>query len=237
VPTAVTEEVAAITVPRTAVPSRGASGRAWRRPRVQPMGSPDSDEALLARLRAGDESAFLVLVTRYNGSLLRVARTFVPNDAVAEEVVQDTWIGVVRGVDRFEGRSSFKTWLFRILVNRARTSGVREHRHDTYDPTGPAVSPERFDATGAWAEPVAPWESDVDDRLVAATWGPALRAALDGLPERQRDVVLLRDVEGLSGEDVCEVLGISEGNQRVLLHRGRSRLRAALESELAARGR
>jgi len=114
---------------------------------------------------------------------------------------------------------------------------VREHRHDTYDPTGPAVSPERFDATGAWAEPVAPWESDVDDRLVAATWGPALRAALDGLPERQRDVVLLRDVEGLSGEDVCEVLGISEGNQRVLLHRGRSRLRAALESELAARGR
>jgi RNA polymerase sigma-70 factor (ECF subfamily) len=201
------------------------------------MGAPDSDEALLVRLRAGDESAFLVLVTRYNGSLLRVARTFVPNDAVAEEVVQDTWIGVVRGIDRFEGRSSFKTWLFRILVNRARTSGVREHRHDTFDPTEPAVSPDRFDASGAWAEPVTPWESDVDDRLVAASWGPTLRAALDGLPERQRDVVVLRDVEGLSGEDVCDVLGITEGNQRVLLHRGRSRLRAVLESELAARGR
>jgi len=201
------------------------------------MVSPDSDEALLTRLRAGDESAFLVLVTRYNGSLLRVARTFVPNDAVAEEVVQDTWIGVVRGIERFEGRSSFKTWLFRILVNRARTSGVREHRHDTFDPTEPAVSADRFDATGAWAEPVTPWESDVDDRLVAATWGPSLRAALDGLPERQRDVVLLRDVEGLGSEDVCEVLGISEGNQRVLLHRGRSRLRSVLESELAARGR
>ncbi len=202
--------------------------------RVQPM---DSDEALLDRLRNGDETAFLALVGRYNGSLLRVARTYVPNDAVAEEVVQDTWIGVVRGVDRFEGRSSFKTWLFRILVNRARTTGVREHRHDTFDPTEPAVSPDRFDASGAWAEPIAPWESDADDRLVADTWAASLRTALDGLPERQRDVVVLRDVEGLRSEDVCAVLGISEGNQRVLLHRGRSRLRAALESELATRGR
>jgi RNA polymerase sigma-70 factor (ECF subfamily) len=201
------------------------------------MGAEESDETLLGRLGDGDESAFLALVTRYNGSLLRVARTYVPNDAVAQEVVQDTWIGVVRGIDRFEGRSSFKTWLFRILVNRARTTGVREHRHDTFDPTGPAVSPDRFDATGAWSAPPAPWESDVDDRLVAATWGPALRAALDALPELQRDVVLLRDVEGLSGDDVCDVLGISEGNQRVLLHRGRSRLRAVLESELAERGR
>jgi len=197
----------------------------------------ESDESLLVRLRAGDESAFLALVTRYQASMVRVARSFVPNEAVAEEVAQDTWIGVVRGVDRFEGRSSFKTWLFRILVNRARTAGVREHRHDTFDPTEPAVSPDRFDATGAWAEPVTPWESDADDRLVAATWGPSLRAALDGLPERQRDVVLLRDVEGLSSEDVCAVLGISEGNQRVLLHRGRSRLRTVLESELATRGR
>ena len=201
------------------------------------MEAGESDESLLARLRDGDESAFLALVTRYNGSLQRVARTYVSNDAVAEEVVQDTWMGVVRGVDRFEGRSSFKTWLFRILVNRARTSGVREHRHDTFDPTGPAVAPERFDAKGAWAEPVVAWESDVDDRLVASSWGPSLRAALDELPERQRDVVLLRDVEGLSSGDVCDVLGVSEGNQRVLLHRGRSRLRAALESELATRGR
>ncbi len=207
------------------------------RPRVQAMEATESDEALLGRLRSGDESAFLGLVARYNGSLLRVARGFVPNEAVAEEVVQDTWIGVVRGVDRFEGRSSFKTWLFRILVNRARTAGVREHRHDTFDPTEPAVSPDRFDATGAWADPVTPWESDVDDRLVAATWGPSLQSALDALPDRQRDVVVLRDVEGLTSEDVCAVLGISEGNQRVLLHRGRTRLRAALESELATRGR
>jgi len=197
----------------------------------------ESDEALLGRLRGGDQSAFLALVTRYNGSMQRVARGFVPNDAVAEEVVQDTWIGVVRGIDRFEGRSSFKTWLFRILVNRARTTGVREHRHDTFDPTEPVVGPDRFDGSGAWAEPLTPWESDSDDRVVAAAWGPSLRSALDDLPDRQRDVVVLRDVEGLSAEDVCVVLGISEGNQRVLLHRGRSRLRTALESELTRRGR
>jgi RNA polymerase sigma-70 factor (ECF subfamily) len=197
----------------------------------------ESDEELLARLRDGDEAAFVALVGRYQGSLLRVARTFVPSDAVAEEVVQDTWMGVVRGIDRFEGRSSFKTWLFRILVNRARTSGVREHRHVSIDSTEPAVGPDRFDGNGAWAEPLSPWESDVDDRLVAASWGPALRAAIDELPDRQRDVVLLRDVEGLSGADVCEVLGLSEGNQRVLLHRGRSRLRTVLEAELRTRGR
>ena len=197
----------------------------------------ESDGELLARLRDGDEDAFVTLVGRYQSSLLRVARSFVPSDAVAEEVVQDTWLGVVRGVERFEGRSSFKTWLYRILVNRARTSGVREHRHVTVDPTDPAVSPDRFDGSGAWADPVRPFEADVDDRVVAATWGPALRAAVDGLPGRQRDVVVLRDVEGLSSEDVCAVLGISEGNQRVLLHRGRSRLRTVLESELGTRGR
>jgi len=197
----------------------------------------ESDAELLARLQAGDETAFLSLVTRHNGSLLRVARTFVASEAVAEEVVQDTWIGVVRGVDRFEGRSSFKTWLFRILVNRARTTGVREHRHVPYDPTEPAVSPDRFDRSGAWAEPVPQWESDADDRLVAASWGPRLREAIDTLPDRQRDVVVLRDVEGLTSEDVCDVLGITEGNQRVLLHRGRSRLRTELEAELGTRGR
>jgi len=197
----------------------------------------ESDEELLARLRDGDEAAFVALVGRYQGSLLRVARTFVPSDAVAEEVVQDTWMGVVRGIDRFEGRSSFKTWLFRILVNRARTSGVREHRSVPLDPGEPAVSPARFAGNGSWTEPVTPWEADIDDRLVADSWGPALRAAIDELPDRQRDVVLLRDVEGLSGADVCEVLGLSEGNQRVLLHRGRSRLRTVLEAELRTRGR
>jgi len=204
------------------------------RPTVPPM---ESDAELLARLRDGDERAFVELVDRYQSTLLRVARTFVPSTAVAEEVVQDTWMGVVRGIDRFEGRSSFRTWLFRIMVNRARTSGVREHRHLTLDPTQPAVGPDRFDANGAWAEPIVPWESDVDDRLVAESWGPVLRAAVDALPDRQRDVVILRDIEGLPSADVCQVLDLSEGNLRVLLHRGRSKLRAALEDELRTRGR
>ncbi len=197
----------------------------------------EPDVELLARLRAGDEVAFVALVNRYNTSLLRLARSYVPSDAVAEEAVQETWMGVVRGVDRFEGRSSFKTWLFRILINRARTAGVREPRSYSFDEGEPAVDPDRFDATGAWAQPVVPWESDVDDRLVAATWGTILGHALDDLPPRQREIVVLRDVEGLASEDVCSVLGISEGNQRVLLHRGRSRMRSMLEAELVERGR
>jgi RNA polymerase sigma-70 factor (ECF subfamily) len=197
----------------------------------------DSDDELLSRLRSGEEEAFVTLVTRYNGSLLRLARGYVPNDAVAQEAVQDTWMGVVRGIDHFEGRSSFKTWLFRILVNRARSTGVREQRHLPVADVEPSVDPARFDRQGAWAAPLEPWEADADDRLVAATWGDRLRDALAELPERQREVVLLRDAEGLPSEDVCSVLGISEGNQRVLLHRGRSRLRSALEAELETRGR
>ena len=200
------------------------------------MLSLESDAELLVALRDGDEQAFVILVNRYQGSLLRIARTFVPSDAVAEEVVQDTWMGVVRGIERFEGRSSFKTWLFRILVNRARTSGVREHRHLPVDPTERAVSPDRFDRSGAWAEPIIPWESDVDDRLLAESWGPVLRLAVETLPGLQREVVLLRDIEGLPAENVCAVLDISEGNQRVLLHRGRTKLRTVLAAELQARG-
>jgi RNA polymerase sigma-70 factor (ECF subfamily) len=196
----------------------------------------ESDAELLQRLRSGDEDAFVVLVGRYNHSMVRLARAYVPSEAVAEEAVQETWMGVVRGVDRFEGRSSFKTWLFRILVNRAGTAGAREPRNQPLPDDGPAVDPSRFDAGGAWAQPLESW-ADTDDRLVAATWSECLRDALGDLPPRQREVVVLRDVEGLPSTDVCEVLGISEGNQRVLLHRGRSRMRAALEAELAVRGR
>ena len=197
----------------------------------------EPDEELLSRLQDGDESAFIAMVARYHGPMVRLARAFVPSDAAAEDAVQDTWVGVIRGVDRFEGRSSFKTWLFRILVNRARTTGEREHRHLPVDLTGPSVPQDRFDASGSWAEPVAPWESDVDNRVLAEAWAPALRQAVDALPGLQREVVVLRDMEGLGGTDVSEILGITEGNQRVLLHRGRARLRAALESELQSRGR
>ncbi len=181
--------------------------------------------------------AFVTLVGRYNGSLLRLARSYAPSDAVAQEAVQDTWMGVVRGVERFEGRSSFKTWLFRILINRARSAGVREHRDLPLATEEPAVTPSRFDAGGSVAQPLEAWETDADNRLVAATWSKCLGDALGELPQRQREIVILRDVEGLASEDVCDALGISEGNQRVLLHRGRSRLRSMLEAELATRGR
>jgi len=192
----------------------------------------DEDAALLERLRAGDEEAFLTLVGRHQSSMLRLARSFVSSSAVAEEVVQDTWLGVLRGIDNFAGRSTFKTWLLRILVNRAKSTGVREDRSIAIGDAGPAVDSSRFDASGAWMAPPQHWVEDSEDRLAAESMADEIRAALDELPGRQREVVLLRDVDGLTSEEVCDVLDISEGNQRVLLHRGRSRLRAALESEL-----
>ena len=187
----------------------------------------ETDAELLERLRAGDEGAFAYLVDRYQQPMLRFAYSLVSNRAVAEEAVQDTWIGVVRGVERFEGRSSLKTWLFRILATRARSAGAGEHRHVPVEP-GRAVDSGFFDNTGSWRTPVEPWSDEADARLDAAKLAPFLRAALDDLPERQRQVVLLRDVEGLSSDDVCEVLEISAGNQRLLLHRGRNRLREAV---------
>jgi RNA polymerase sigma-70 factor (ECF subfamily) len=194
----------------------------------------ESDVELLDRLRAGDEAAFVTLVGRYQEPMLRLARTMVPSSAVAEETVQDTWMGVVRGIDRFEERSSFKTWLFRILANRARSAGAREPSHASLDAL-PTVAPARFNRGGQWADPLDRWVEDSEDRLDAAAWLPTLRSALDGLPPRQRQVVLLRDVEGLSGEEACGVLNITSGNQRILLHRGRAQLRQALEADMMAK--
>jgi RNA polymerase sigma-70 factor, ECF subfamily len=195
-------------------------------------GGEDNDAELLERLRAGDEEAFLALVARHQPSMLRLARSFVPSSAVAEEVVQDTWLGVLRGIDKFAGRSSFKTWLLRILVNRARSTGVSESRSVAIGDAGPAVDSARFDAGGAWMSPPQHWQEDSEDRLQAESMAGVISEALDELPGRQREVVLLRDVDGLTSEEVCDVLDISEGNQRVLLHRGRSRLRQALETEM-----
>jgi RNA polymerase sigma-70 factor (ECF subfamily) len=189
----------------------------------------DEDGDLVDRLRAGDETAFADLVRRYQPRLLRLAEATVGSRAVAEEVCQDTWLAVVRGVERFEGRSSFKTWLFRILVNRARTSAGREQRAGR--PDDEVV--ERFDASGAWASPPAPWAERVDERLVAERLAHRVHDLLPELPEQQRQVVLLRDVEGLGPADVASLLGVSDGNQRVLLHRGRAKLRALLSLELA----
>jgi RNA polymerase sigma-70 factor (ECF subfamily) len=188
----------------------------------------EDEAALVDRLRSGDESAFVELVGRYQPRLLRLAEATVGSRAVAQEVVQDTWLAVVRGMDRFEGRSSLKTWLFRIMLNRAHSAGTREQRAGRPDE---AVE-ERFDASGAWATPPEPWADRAEDRLVAEDMTRRVHALLPQLVESQRQVVLLRDVEGLSSGDVATLLGVTVGNQRVLLHRGRTRLRHLLASEM-----
>jgi RNA polymerase sigma-70 factor (ECF subfamily) len=196
-----------------------------------------TDSELLAALRAGDERAFVTLVRRHHAAMLRLACSFVPNVAVAEEVVQDTWIGVLRGIGGFQGRSSFRTWLFRILVNRAMTTGARERRTIAVGDTTAvgeseaAVAASRFDADGSWLSPPERWIEEAEDRREAGKLADFIRTAVGDLPDRQRQVVILRDIEGLTSEEVCGVLEISEGNQRVLLHRGRSRLRQAVEAD------
>jgi len=196
----------------------------------------DDEVSLIERLRSGDEAAFAELVRTYQPAMLRLARGYVPSQAIAEEVVQETWLGVVRGIDRFEGRSSLATWLFTILVNRAKTAGIREQRHrrsrDDQDVADLAGS---FDSSGAWATPPDAWAEEAEDRIVAAELAARVRDFLDELPPAQREVVLLRDVEGLSGGEVCQILDITEGNQRVLLHRGRARVRNALAAAMGRR--
>ena len=194
----------------------------------------DEDAGLLRAVRAGDEAAFAALVDKYGASLLRVATLYVPSRAVAEDVVADTWLAVFTGVERFEERSTFKTWLFRILTNKAKTRGVREARSRPFssfdgDEDGTAVDVDRFARDGHWVEPP---RAVPEERLLAAETRSAVEAAIAALPENQRAVVTLRDVEGLSSEDACNVLGLSETNQRVLLHRGRAKVRAALERYL-----
>jgi RNA polymerase sigma-70 factor, ECF subfamily len=191
----------------------------------------DPDSTLVDALRAGDEQAFAALVTKYHQRLLRFAESMVPSRAVAEEVVQDTWVGVVRGIDRFEGRSSVKTWLFNILANRARTTGAREAR------TVPVGDPleGRFASSGAWSQPPEPWSDAVDSRLAAETVAARLKECLPALPPGQRQVLVLHDIEGLDSAEVCDLLGISSGNQRVLLHRARAQLRALIDTEMGGR--
>jgi len=196
----------------------------------------DPDSELVSRVRAGDEGAFAELAGKYQGAMLSIARGYVPSGAVAEEVVQEAWIGVLRGIGRFERRSSFRTWLFRILVNRAISAGVRERRSVPVDDMGPVVDASWFDAGGTWQVPPEPWADQVDDQVIAAKISARILAAIDELPLRQREVVTLRDVQGMSSGEVCAVLDISNANQRVLLHRGRSKLRQVIGSEFG-RGR
>lgn len=209
-----------------------------------PSRVPSDDESLVERARDGDELAFAALVRRYTPMLVRLARMYVPTDALAEDVVQETWVAVVRGLERFEGRSSFKTWLFRILVNRAKTRGVREHRSIPFasvggsdpdeDGAGPTVDPSRFTSEGAWTSAPADWHDDPELSLESEEALRIAREAIDQLPERQKIVITLRDLEGLSSDEVRNVLDLTETNQRVLLHRARTKVRQALEDWIAA---
>jgi RNA polymerase sigma-70 factor (ECF subfamily) len=199
-----------------------------------------SDE--LAALRAGDEAAFMALVRRHHAAMVRVAQIYVSRRDVAEEVVQEAWVGALRGLDRFEGRSSLKTWLFRIVTNLAKTRAAREGRTIPFSALRtpgsvpePAVEPERFrppdDARwpGHWAAKPAEWP---EQRLLETESLARIKEAIEELPDNQRAVITLRDVEGWSSEEVCNALELSETNQRVLLHRARSKVRRALERYL-----
>ncbi|MBI4715922.1 MAG: sigma-70 family RNA polymerase sigma factor [Nitrospirae bacterium] len=209
------------------------------------MEASTEESRLLEALRRGDEEAFSTLLDRHHGSLLRLAMNFVQGRDVAEEVVQETWRGVLEGLDRFEGRSSLKTWIFRILVNRAKSRGVRESRTVPFSSLAgsgegdeePAVNPERFfnqgPRAGHWIAPPHSWDAETPERLLLSKESREyIERAIAALPDGQRVVILMRDVEGIDSGEVCNILGISETNQRVLLHRARSKVRRELERYL-----
>lgn len=202
----------------------------------------DGDRALIDGLRRRDETAFVTLLACYQGPLLRLAMAHVPSRTVAEEVVQETWIGVLHGIDRFEGRCSLKTWIFTILTNQAKRRGARERRSLPFssfaaddEAAEPAVDPDRFRPAGdqwpgGWKMFPRPWEPSPEDGMVAAETRERIEATIAGLPAAQRQVIILRDIEGCAADEVCAILRLTEGNQRVLLHRARSKVRRALEA-------
>ncbi|HMJ37041.1 MAG TPA: sigma-70 family RNA polymerase sigma factor [Baekduia sp.] len=209
--------------------------------------TPDADDQeLVERARAGDEDAYATLVRRHSPAMMRLARMYVPTAALAEDVVQEAWIAVLRGLERFEGRSSFKTWLFRILVNRAKTRGVREHRSIPFaslgaggeagedGDDGPTVDPARFAADGAWTTAPRSWEDDPELALDSKEARRVVLEAIETLPERQKIVITMRDIDGLSSDEVRNALDLTETNQRVLLHRARAKVRTALENWIDA---
>ena len=222
--------------------SRRAGGVAGRPAAPEPR---DDETELVASLRAGDEAVFESLIDLHHGSLLRLAMVYTRTRAVAEEIVQDTWLGVLKGIHRFEGRSSLKTWIFRILLNRARTVAKRESRtipfsalFDPGEPGEPAVDPSRFTPDdhpepGGWATYPSIWGENPEQRLLMKETLDFIARAIEALPDAQREVITLRDVEACTASEVCDLLAISEGNQRVILHRARSKVRQALEDHLA----
>lgn len=213
---------------------------AGRIPRPRAPETRDGAEAeQLAALRRRDQAAFLALVRSLHPSMVRVAASYVSSREIGEEVAQDTWLAVLEELDRFEGRSSLKTWIFRILTNKAKTRGVRERRSTPFSALAiqqqtaePTVPPDSFldeghRWAGHWAVPVHAWELP-EERLLSEELGAVIQRAVDELPAAQRAVVVLRDVQALSSREVCDLLGITEVNQRVLLHRGRTRVREAV---------
>lgn len=231
----------------------GVAGKRWRGvdESGQMMGqSGASDEArLIASLRRGDEAAFMALVERYQAAMTRLAQSYTGDRAVAEEVAQEAWVSALTHLDQFAGRSSFKTWLFHILVNGARARAQRERRSVPFSaletsadagdgPEGPSVAPERFGLEGSdhpngWLNLPQSWEHVPEAHLASRETRERILAAIETLPTNQRSVIRLRDVEGYPAGEVCAILGVSEANQRVLLHRARSRVRQALEAYLA----
>jgi RNA polymerase sigma-70 factor, ECF subfamily len=201
----------------------------------------ETDEAeLVRRLRARDEAAFREMVERYHGRVIAVARTHVSTRAIAEEVAQDAWLGVLQGIDRFEERSSFSTWLFRIVSNRAKTRGIKERRSVPFASMtmedGPAVDPDLFDGMMMWRDTPSRWGASPESVATSGETLSFLEQTIETLPENQRAVVTLRDQLGWTSAEVCDSLGISEVNQRVLLHRGRSKLRSALDGHFSSAG-
>lgn len=204
-----------------------------------------AETALIEGLRAGDEGVFAGLVTALNATLLRLAGTYAPSAAVAEEIVQETWIGVITGIERFEGRSSLRTWIVQILINIARTRSKKEARSIPFasagapGPEGEPLDPDRFFPAdhslyaGHWRMGPAPWGIP-EERLLAGEAREAILSAIDALPPSQREVITLRDIGGWASDEVCNALGITETNGRVLLHRARAKVRAAVEDLLGA---
>jgi len=219
-------------------------------PEVRERGAavyPD-DLAVVAALQAGDEATFLSLVEVHHPAFVRLARTYVPSQAVAEEVAQETWVAVLEGLERFEGRSSLRTWIFRILINRAISRGQRERRTVPFsslfdaatDPDEPAVDPARFRGSGhgwpgGWAQVPNLWDQGPEALIESKETLAEVSSAIEQLPPSQREVITMRDLDGMTSREVCNVLGITETNQRVLLHRARSKVRGALERYLDER--
>jgi RNA polymerase sigma-70 factor (ECF subfamily) len=216
---------------------------------TKPSNPTKGEAALVTRLRRGDEGAFDELVNRHHSALIRMAMGYVADREVAEEVAQDTWMAVIESLDRFEGRSSLRTWIFGIMIHKAKDRGVREKRHTTFsdfesfdDDNEEAIDPSRFQQSGEWAGhwafPPQPWDDQTPEKLLASQQAVnAMNKAIEALPPNLKEVLILRDVEGVEAKEACEILKITETNLYVRLHRARERVRQAVESYMEGKNK